>query len=62
MREDAMMRKEALIGLGIAASITVLAARVAISAQDKYTRIAVHGKGWIPGQDISGVGSRCDTG
>ena len=37
MREDAMMRKSTLIGLGIAASITVLATGIAISAQDKYT-------------------------
>ena len=37
MRKDAIMRKSALISLGILASITVLATGVAISAQDKYT-------------------------
>jgi hypothetical protein len=37
MRENATMRKSVLIGLGISASISVLAAGVAISAQDKYT-------------------------
>jgi hypothetical protein len=37
MRENATMRKSVLIGLGISASISVLTAGVAISAQDKYT-------------------------
>jgi hypothetical protein len=37
MRENATMRKSTLIGLGISASISVLAAGTAISAQDKYT-------------------------
>ena len=34
---DATMRKSTLIGVGISVSIAVLAASVAISAQDKYT-------------------------
>jgi hypothetical protein len=37
MRESARMRKSTLISLGVSASLTVLAAGVAVCAQDKYT-------------------------
>jgi hypothetical protein len=37
MRENATMRKSTLISLGVSVSISVLAAGVAIPAQDKYT-------------------------
>src|SRR5215475_4483497 len=37
MKEDAAMKNSALVGLSISVPIAVLAASVAISAQDKYT-------------------------